>query len=241
MRQVVLDTETTGLEVKEKHRVIEIGCVELVNRRPTGRRFHQYLNPERDIDAGAAAVHGITLERLINEPTFVQVAETFLEFVADAELVIHNAAFDVGFLDEELRLAGERGPLSRHCRVLDTLTLARSLHPGQKNSLDALCKRYGIDNSHRELHGALLDARILADVYIAMTSGQVSLGLAEQAAETAVRARAASQGPRPVLRVVRADETELAQHEALLAQLEKTSKRRLWPQATPAAEIGETA
>jgi DNA polymerase-3 subunit epsilon len=185
MRQVVLDTETTGLESKLGHRIIEIGCVELSNRRASGRQFHRYLNPEREIDLGAHAVHGITLEQLQSAPKFAAVVEELLAFIADSELIIHNAAFDVEFLDMELaRWHAHAASLVRSiCQVLDTLTLARERHPGQRNNLDALCKRYGIDNSHRELHGALLDARILADVYLAMTGGQSLLALDEAARE----------------------------------------------------------
>ena len=168
MRQVVLDTETTGLEVEQQHRIIEIGCVELFNRRLTGRRFHQYLNPERDIDEGAVQVHGLTRERLAKEPTFSHVHGEFLEFIRDAELIIHNAPFDVAFLNAELARIALQQRVSDLCRVLDTLALARQMHPGQRNSLDALCKRYSVDNSHREYHGALLDARILAEVYLAI-------------------------------------------------------------------------
>lgn len=181
MRQIVLDTETTGLETSQGHRIIEIGCVEILNRRVTGARFHQFLNPEREIDAGAADVHGLTLERLADKPRFAQVCEEFLAFIKDAELVIHNAPFDVGFIHHELKLLCDGGSppsvttLDGHCTVLDTLTLARQLHPGQKNSLEALCKRYNIDDSHRALHGALLDAQILAEVYLAMTGGQTAL------------------------------------------------------------------
>src|ERR1700753_4217836 len=182
MRQIVLDTETTGLEPELGHRIIEIGCVEIVNRRVTGRTFHRYLNPERAIDEGEMAVHGIKRADLDDKPKFAEIAEELLGFISDAELVIHNAAFDVAFLDAELaRLAGSRA-VATLCRVLDTLALARSMHPGQRNNLDALCKRYSIDNSRRELHGALLDARILADVYLAMTGGQAALALAEVAA-----------------------------------------------------------
>jgi len=184
MRQIVLDTETTGLEVSQGHRIIEVGGVELVNRRPTGRVFHHYVNPNRDIDAGAAAVHGITLAKLADKPRFEAIAQDFLAFIEGAELVAHNAPFDVAFLDEELRLyalrsGGERIKIRAKCRVLDTLALAKELHPGQRNGLDALCKRYSVDNSHREYHGALLDARILADVYLAMTGGQSALLLDE--------------------------------------------------------------
>jgi len=178
MRQIVLDVETTGLEAAAGHRIIEIGCVELLNRRPTGQKFHRYLNPEREIDAGALAVHGIELARLQQAPKFAEVAAELLGFIEGAELIIHNAPFDVGFLDAELaRLPGGARTVAQLCRVLDTLTLARSLHPGQRNSLDALCKRYSVDNARRELHGALLDAGILVDVYLAMTGGQSALAL----------------------------------------------------------------
>src|SRR5579862_2261409 len=215
MRQVVLDTETTGLESKLGHRIIEIGCVELSNRRASGRQFHRYLNPEREIDLGAHAVHGITLERLQSAPKFAAVVDELLAFIADSELIIHNAAFDVEFLDMELsRLALPSLPSSIRsvCQVLDTLTLARARHPGQRNNLDALCKRYGIDNSHRELHGALLDARILADVYLAMTGGQSLLALDEVARERAILLNAAGSAvsvrPQEPLRVTMASEAE---------------------------------
>jgi DNA polymerase-3 subunit epsilon len=234
MRQIVLDTETTGLEPELNHRIIEIGCVELVNRRITGRTFHRYLNPERDIDDGALAVHGISRAELDGQPRFADVAEELVGFIGGAELVIHNAAFDVGFLDAELaRLPGERRQVSALCQVLDTLALARELHPGQRNSLDALCKRYDIDNSARELHGALLDARILADVYLAMTGGQAALELVESAA--AGRAADGSRSVRvPVrsavpLAVLAASAQELAAHEAMLAIITKASGGRcLW-------------
>jgi DNA polymerase-3 subunit epsilon len=233
MRQIVLDTETTGLEVEQQHRVVEIGCVELVNRRLTGRSFHRYLNPERDIDEGAQQVHGLSRERLAKEPTFLQVHAEFLEFIRDAELVIHNAPFDVAFLNAEFgRLRTVPGCISDWCRVLDTLALARQLHPGQRNSLDALCKRYSVDNSHREYHGALLDARILADVYLAMTGGQAKFTLSEESDTARSRARqaaptrraAGSQGV-----VVRASEAELAAHEHVLALLDKASRgKTVW-------------
>ena len=200
MRQIVLDTETTGLEVSQGHRIIEIGCVELVNRRVTGNHWHYYFNPGREVDAGAYEVHGISNDFLQDKPRFNELAADFYDYVRGAELIIHNAAFDVGFLNHELAQPElELGPLEQSCSVLDTLLLARQKHPGQKNNLDALCKRYDIDNSQRSLHGALLDARILADVYLAMTGGQTSLGLeAEQAAEvqieqTQVLARSSSQ------------------------------------------------
>ena len=170
MRQVVLDTETTGLEVSQGHRVIEIGCVEVIDRRATERHYHQYINPERQIDEGAMEVHGISNEFLADKPVFKVIADDFLEFIDGSELIIHNAPFDVGFIDAELsRFARDLPLVKERCAVLDTLKLARQLYPGQKNSLDVLCKRYDIDNSSRELHGALLDARILADVYLAMT------------------------------------------------------------------------
>jgi DNA polymerase-3 subunit epsilon len=176
LRQVVLDTETTGINPKEGHRIIEIGCVELINRRLTQNRFHVYINPEREIDAGAIEVHGITNEFLRDKPKFADVVDDFLAFAKGAELVIHNAPFDVGFLNHELGLLNHSaGAIEAQCGVLDTLAYARKKHPGARNSLDALCKRYGIDNSHRELHGALLDAEILADVYLLMTGGQFSL------------------------------------------------------------------
>jgi len=173
MRQVVLDTETTGLEVSKGHRVIEIGCVELINRRRTNETYHQYVQPERDIDEAAEGVHGISNEMLADKPLFAAVAEAFIEFVSGAELIIHNADFDVGFLDNEFHCAGLHSTrIASVCTVIDTLPMAREIHPGQRNSLDALCKRYGVDNSGRDYHGALLDAQLLADVYLAMTGGQ---------------------------------------------------------------------
>jgi DNA polymerase-3 subunit epsilon len=230
MRQIVLDTETTGLEPELHHRIIEIGCVELVNRRATGRTFHRYLNPERDIDDGALAVHGISRSELDGQPRFAEIAEELLLFVSGAELVIHNAAFDVAFLDAELgRLPGERRQLAAICQILDTLALARELHPGQRNSLDALCKRYSVDNSARELHGALLDARILADVYLAMTGGQAALALMEndvaahgtEGARVRVPVRAAVPLPVPA-----ASAQELEAHATMLAMITKASGGR---------------
>ena len=229
MRQIVLDTETTGLEWSQGHRVIEIGCVELLDRRPCGRHFHRYLRPDRRIDAGALAVHGITNEFLSEQPRFADVAEEFLAFVTGAELVIHNATFDVGFVDAELARLGE--PLRRltdTCAVVDTLALARRLHPGQRNSLDALCKRYGVDNSSRELHGALLDARILADVYLAMTGGQGALGLGTVESPSA-DTLAALTGARIAfsIPVVRADAGELEAHDRALAGIASASGGRV--------------
>ena len=180
MRQIVLDTETTGLEVSQGHRIIEIGCVELVNRRLTGRHFHQYINPRRDIDQGAIEVHGITDDFLADKPAFETIASSFMDFIQGAELVIHNAPFDIGFLNSELeRIATAAGRIEDLCTITDTLVMARAKHPGQRNSLDALCQRYLVDNSQRDLHGALLDAEILADVYLAMTGGQTALQLSE--------------------------------------------------------------
>ncbi|MEP6548123.1 MAG: DNA polymerase III subunit epsilon [Gammaproteobacteria bacterium] len=225
MRQVVLDTETTGLEVELQHRVIEIGCIELVNRRLTGRTYHQYLNPERDIDEGAQQVHGLSRETLAKEPTFSQVHPQFLEFVRDAELIIHNAPFDVAFLNAELKRIESAQRLSDLCRVLDTLALARQMHPGQRNNLDALCKRYSVDNSHRDYHGALLDARILAEVYLAMTGGQAKLTLSAESDTARSRARqAAPARPGGVrITVVHASEDEMAEHNLVLALLDKAS------------------
>jgi DNA polymerase-3 subunit epsilon len=226
MRQIVLDTETTGLEPADGHRIIEIGCVELVNRRLTGNHYHQYLQPDRQIDPGAVEVHGITNEFLQEKPRFADVVEDLIAFVRGSELVIHNAPFDVGFLNHELNLLGGGWPpVAEICGVLDTLTMARRLHPGQKNNLDALCKRYGIDNSQREKHGALLDAEILADVYLAMTGGQVALSLGS--AEAVQRERdsgARTLDPnRPALRVVRAADHELAEHAKRLEAIDEAS------------------
>src|ERR1700676_3075490 len=238
MRQIVLDTETTGLEAERGHRIIEIGCIELVNRRPSGRHLHHYLNPEREIEAGARAMHGITRERLLAAPKIAEIVEQLFGFISGCELIIHNAPFDLGFIDMELALLAKvRGDgvalpagVRSVCMVLDTLTLARERHPGQRNSLDALCKRYGIDNSHRELHGALLDARILADVYLAMTGGQGALALADHDA-----APRAADGTRPArtpartavpLPVLVASAEELQAHEAMLALITRVSGGR---------------
>jgi DNA polymerase III subunit epsilon len=229
MRQIVLDTETTGLEPSQGHRIIEIGCVELINRRPTRNHFHHYLQPDREIDEGAIEVHGITNEFLRDKPRFGEIVEEFLDFVRGAELVIHNAAFDVGFLNHELALLNPaRDPVDRICGVVDTLLLARSMHPGQRNSLDALCKRYGIDNSQRELHGALLDARILADVYLAMTGGQTALFAEADTGESAdgVHGRRPPRrvpSERPALKILRASEAEQAEHERWLERLDKAA------------------
>jgi DNA polymerase III subunit epsilon len=232
MRQIVLDTETTGLEVEQDHRIIEIGCVELNNRRLTGKSFHRYLNPERDIDQGAESVHGLTRERLLKEPTFLQVHLEFLEFIRDAELIIHNAPFDVAFLNAELARSEEKLRIESLCRVLDTLALARAMHPGQRNNLDALCKRYSVDNSHREYHGALLDARILAEVYLAMTGGQGSLTLSAESDTVRSNSRLiiASESATDLgLVVVQANEEEAGAHEHILALLDKASSgKTVW-------------
>lgn len=230
MRQIVLDTETTGLEVSEGHRVIEIGAVEIIDRRISGQNYHQYINPEREIEDGALEVHGITREFLSDKPRFSEIFEDFLAFVNGDELIIHNAEFDLGFLDAELGLLDTPQPrLSELSQVIDTLEVARDLHPGQRNSLDALCKRYEIDNSQRTLHGALLDAEILADVYLAMTGGQTDLGLSFDQADR-------EEGPDSPggdlelgpLVVLRASEEENAAHQARLEAIRKNSGQCLW-------------
>lgn len=232
MRQIILDTETTGLSWERGNRVVEIGCVEFVERRPTGRTFHRYLNPRCEFEAGAQEVTGLTLEFLADKPLFEDVVDEFLEFVGGAELVIHNAAFDVGFLDNELRLAGPQyGKLADRCAIEDSLLLARQKFPGQRNSLDALCKRLGVDNAHRQLHGALLDAQLLAEVYIALTSGQEEIGFADDPVSASVDAAATrayqKHGDRPRPRVA-VDEAERAAHEARLEALRKKAGRAIW-------------
>ena len=227
MRQIVLDTETTGLEPASGHRIIEIGAVEMVNRRRTERTFHQYLNPEREIEDGAYDVHGLSTEFLSDKPLFRDIARDFLDFVRDSELVIHNAPFDVAFLDAELqRLGPEWGRIGDYCQVMDTLKLARELHPGQKNSLDALCARYKVDNSNRELHGALLDAGILLDVYLAMTGGQVSLLLGSGTGakdESGANSMTGIPADRPPLRIIHANAEELRLHHKRLEDIERDS------------------
>jgi len=223
MRQIVLDTETTGLSTAQGHRIIEIGCLELVNRRLTGREFHCFLNPDRDIDAGAERVHGISRDDLETEPRFPEIVDDFLEFVSGAELIIHNAEFDVGFIEHELTLMKHAQPkITEHATVLDTLTLARKIHPGQRNSLDALCKRYEVDASRRDVHGALIDSELLAHVYLAMTGGQTALSLdVEDAAVSDGEAATAvtRAGGSYDLVVLRADVDELAAHEVMLEKL----------------------
>ncbi|RPH94718.1 MAG: DNA polymerase III subunit epsilon [Lysobacterales bacterium] len=229
MRQIILDTETTGLEPADGHRVIEIGCVELVDRRLSGQHFHQYLNPERDIEDGALEVHGISREFLADKPVFADVVEEFLAFIEGAELIIHNAPFDLNFLDAELALLGRTDRMGDHVAVTDTLELARELHPGQRNSLDALCKRYEIDDSSRALHGALLDAEILADVYLAMTGGQSDLGLSFDApAGAAPEPGNPLRGARPPLKVLLPSATEIAAHEARLHAIHEKVGHCLW-------------
>jgi DNA polymerase-3 subunit epsilon len=220
MRQIVLDTETTGINPREGHRIIEIGCVEVINRRLTGNHFHVYINPKREIEQEAIEVHGITNEFLADKPVFADVASEFIEFIRGGQLVIHNAPFDVGFMDHEFAMHGPTASVKTKeiCGVLDTLVLARDMHPGQKNNLDALCKRYGIDNSHRELHGALLDAEILADVYLMMTGGQTDLNLSGNNQANSSGAEVIRRIPRNgnKLKVIQATADELTQHEARL-------------------------
>ena len=235
MRQIVLDTETTGLEPSLGHRIIEIGCVEMINRRPSGKTFQYYLNPQREVDPGAQEVHGLSNEFLEDKPLFADIAGEFLEFVQGAELIIHNAPFDIGFLNKELELAANDRRIEDVCNVMDTLVLARSMHPGQRNSLDALCKRYQVDNSNREMHGALLDARILADVYLSMTGGQAALSLDSegQPGQTGMTGQgvAAAKTDRSGVHlvVVHANEEELAAHKACLETIDAASENGcLW-------------
>ena len=229
MRQIVLDTETTGLEPSKGHRIIEIGCVELENRKLTGRHYHQYIQPERDIEAQAMEVHGITNEYLKGKPTFIQVMDEFMAFVDGAELIIHNAPFDVGFINNELAKYGAKKyqNITHYCGVIDTLVMARQKHPGQKNNLDALCKRYGVDNSQRDLHGALLDSEILADVYLLMTGGQRALSLSSASSEDDSGNTQVTEIRRLTevlnLPIIQASSEELAQHEEKLAAIDKAS------------------
>ncbi|GGJ88192.1 DNA polymerase III subunit epsilon [Pseudomonas matsuisoli] len=235
-RYVVLDTETTGMPVTDGHRVIEIGGVEIIGRRLTGRHFHVYLQPDREIDEGAIAVHGITNDDLIGKPRFKDIADEFFDFIEGAQLVIHNAAFDVGFINAEFAQAGQthRADIAQHCTVLDSLAMARERHPGQRNSLDALCKRYGIDNSGRVLHGALLDSEILADVYLAMTGGQTHLSLAGEGADSDGSGRTVASpirrlpADRPRTTVIVANDDEMAAHSVRLAAIEKAAGSVLW-------------
>ncbi len=226
MRQIVLDTETTGLEVSQGHRIIEIGCVEIMHRRITNRTFHYFLNPEREIDDGALEVHGIKQEFLQDKPRFSNIADDLLQFIDGAEVIIHNASFDIGFINAELMQAKHHiTDINDCCEVVDTLELARTLHPGQKNSLDALCARYEIDNSQRELHGALLDAKILADVYLAMTGGQATLSLAANTEKSAHQSKTDLEAmrDRPTLNIIYANEEELQEHELILNKIQQES------------------
>ena len=234
MRRIVLDTETTGLELAEGHRIIELACLEIHERRATGRHFHRYVNPERAIDFGATEVHGLTGEDLSDKPRFADIADEFLDFVQGAELLIHNAEFDTAFLNAELERAG-RPRLETVCTVADTLSMARDIHPGKRNSLDALCERYGVDHTKRTLHGALLDAQLLADVWIAMTRGQETLDIMMAAGEAP--AMALSESPvRAALVVVRASDEELVHHAAMCERIERESKGRcLWMRIPEAA------
>lgn len=230
MRQIVLDTETTGLEHSLGHRVIEIGCVELVGRKLTGNNYHQYLQPDRESDDGALEVHGITSEMLKDKPRFGDIVDDFLNYIRGAELIIHNAPFDVGFLDHELRLADRQlGNISTYCNIIDTLVMARRMRPGQKNNLDALCKHFDVNNTQRELHGALLDAEILAEVYLRMTGGQVHLSLdaeQEEAESGVVIEPRRLSAERERLSVIRANPTELSAHQDILGNMGDAC---LWP------------
>ncbi|HPF72190.1 MAG TPA: DNA polymerase III subunit epsilon [Xanthomonadaceae bacterium] len=240
MRQVVLDTETTGLDVRRGHRVIEIGCVEMIERRPTGRHFHYYLNPERDIEAGAQAVHGLSAEFLSDKPLFAEVVDDFIDFIRDSELVIHNADFDVGFLDAELeRMGPSYGRVADHAEVCDSLAMARERFPGQRNSLDALCRRFEIDNSHRELHGALLDAQLLAEVYLALTAGQGAFEFDGMTATTTTSAQVATRDvdlSSVRLPQVAVSDAERAAHALRLRAIREASGTCLW---LPHAGAGE--
>lgn len=232
MRQIILDTETTGLEPGDGHRIIEIGCVEVINRKKTDVEFHRYLNPEREIDDGAFDVHGLSNEFLSDKPLFADVAQELIDFIRDSEVVIHNAPFDIAFVDAELEKLGKKwGKMENYCRVLDTLPMAREMHPGQKNSLDALCTRYDVDNSRRDLHGALLDAQILLDVYLAMTGGQTRLSLDEdessKSTDTGSNYRLSIDRPR--LRIIEPNQTELDAHEERIRDIEeKTGSSSVW-------------
>lgn len=230
MRQIILDTETTGLDTKQGHRIIEIGCVEMIDRKLTGNHYHQYINPQRDVDIGAIEIHGISNEFLADKPLFLDIADEFIRYIDGAELIIHNAPFDVGFINNELRLAAQKTsvifqPITDICTVIDTLILAKKKHPSQKNNLDALCRRYGIDNSHRELHGALLDAEILSEVYLLMTGGQGSLSLSNDPGNTTGTAdtsiRRLSDAREPLL-VIHASDAELSAHNQRLDDVAQT-------------------
>lgn len=229
MRQIVLDTETTGLEPSQGHRIIEIGCVEMINRRLTGNNYHQYIQPDREIDEGAQAVHGISNQFLADKPRFADVVKDFIEYIDGAELIIHNAPFDVGFIDHELKQLGdEYGKVATYCTVIDTLVMARKMRPGKKNNLDVLCKEYEVNNAHRDLHGALLDAELLSEVYLRMTGGQSKLSLdSEEAAKTAsgeqvIKKLSANRKP---IKIITANDEELQAHQSII---EKMGEAALW-------------
>jgi len=229
MRQIVLDTETTGLEPSQGHRIIEIGCVEMINRRLTGNNYHQYLQPDREIDEGAQAVHGISNQFLADKPRFADIVKDFIVYLDGAELIIHNAPFDVGFIDHELKLAGpEYGKVATYCTVIDTLLMARKMRPGKKNNLDVLCKEFDVNNAHRDLHGALLDAELLSEVYLRMTGGQSKLSLdSEDTAKTAsgeVTVKKLSADRKPI-RIISANDEEMQAHQAIM---EKMGDAALW-------------
>ncbi|PCI07795.1 MAG: DNA polymerase III subunit epsilon [Gammaproteobacteria bacterium] len=227
-RQIVLDTETTGLDPRQGHKIIEIGCVEMVNRRLTGNNYHQYLMPDREIDQGAQAVHGISTEFLADKPRFVDVVKDFIKYIDGAELIIHNAPFDVGFINHELKLAGdEYGKTETYCTVIDTLVMARKIRPGKKNNLDILCKEYQVNNAHRELHGALLDAELLAEVYLHMTGGQSALKLDSDDFASSAGASVAKKisKDRKPIKIIKANEDELLAHQAII---EKMGDDSLW-------------
>ena len=227
MRKIILDTETTGLESRQGHRIIEIGCIELINRRKTERNFHQYLNPERDIEDGAFNIHGLSNEFLSDKSRFADIAQEFIDFIRDGELIIHNAPFDIGFINAELKLLGKKwGKIEDYCTVFDTLVLVREKHPGQKNNLDALCKRYEVDNSQRDLHGALLDAQILLDVYLKMTGGQTDLTFHSVATSHGVKGKSEQylNNKHKKLVVIEPTESELAEHRMLLESIKDKNK-----------------
>lgn len=230
MRQIVLDTETTGLDPHAGHRIIEIGCVELIDRRLTGNRFHEYLNPEREIDRGAVDIHGIDNDFLADKPRFAEIANDFLAFIKDSQVIIHNAPFDIAFVNAELNRADPQlGRMEDHCTIVDTLVLAKRKHPGQRNSLDALCKRYQIDSSHRDLHGALLDAEILASVYLAMTGGQIALGLDSDPVEIRPQLAPSGHRSRPTLKLATCSQQDLNAHREWLKVIDEASGGKcLW-------------
>ncbi len=231
MRQIFLDTETTGLETRDGHRIIEIGCVEMIDRKLTGNNYHQYIQPDRESDEAALAVHGITTEFLSDKPRFEDIVQDFLDYVTGAELIIHNAPFDVGFIDYELGLlSNDLKNLEHYCEISDSLVLARQMHPGQRNSLDALCKRYDIKNEHRQLHGALLDSEILADVYLAMTGGQRALLLGRESGEADDTMIQSFQrlSEKPELAVIHAKDNELSAHQLYMKKIEEESGKNLW-------------